>query len=128
MNEDSVFSAHFIAELPDGFQKGKTFDIADCAADFHDGNIETCGRLPDKILDFVGNVRNDLHGFTQVVAASFFGDDGIINLPGCQIVALPHAGGSKSFVMAQIQIGFRSVVGHENFAVLERDSWFRDQH
>ena len=31
-------------------------------------------------LDFVGDVRNHLHGFAEVIAAALFQDDAFINL------------------------------------------------
>jgi len=120
MNKNGVVSPCFIAELADGFQKGKAFDITDRAADFHDGDIKTGRRLPDIILYFVGNVRNNLHSLAQIIAASFFGNDGIINLSGGEIVSLSHAGGTESFIMSQVEIRFRAVVGHENFTMLKR--------
>ncbi|OQB55004.1 MAG: hypothetical protein BWX99_01664 [Deltaproteobacteria bacterium ADurb.Bin151] len=120
MDEYCVLFPDFIAELANGFKKRKAFNITHRAADFHDRYIEIGCRVPDVVFDFVGNVGDDLNRFAQVVSMSFFGNDGIINLPCGQIVFLSHAGGAESFIMPQIEIGFRAVVGHENFAVLER--------
>ena len=63
---------------------------------------------------------NDLNGLAQIFAAPFLADDGFINLSRGEIVHLVHPGGDESFVMAQIEIGFRTIVGHENFTVLKR--------
>jgi len=65
-------------------------------------------------------MRDDLNGFAQVVAASFPGNDGKVNLSGCQVVALSHPCGGKSFVVAKIKIRFRAVVGDEDLPVLKR--------
>jgi len=93
MNKNGVLSSSLIAELADGFQKRQTFNITHGAADFHDGNIKSFCRFADEIFDLVGDVRNDLDGFTQVIASSFFGDDGKVNLAGGEVVAFPHPGG-----------------------------------
>ena len=53
------------------------------------------GGLPNEVLDFIGDMGNDLNGFAQIVAPPFLGDDGIIDLAGGQVVVLFHAGGVK---------------------------------
>ena len=120
MNENGIFSADFIAELPDGFQEGEAFNIPDGAADFHNGHIKTVCCVADEIFYFVGNMGNDLNGFPQIISAPFFSDDGVVNLSCGQVVAFAHAGGTESLVMSQIEIGFRAVIGYEHFAVLKR--------
>jgi len=120
MDENGVLPAHFVAELADGFQEGKAFDVAYGSADFHDGNVEPFRGFADEILDLVRDMRDDLNGFAQVVAASFPGNDGKVNLSGCQVVALSHPCGGKSFVVAKIKIRFRAVVGDEDLPVLKR--------
>ena len=39
--------AHLVAELPDGLQKGEAFDVADGAADFDDGHVDSRRRSPE---------------------------------------------------------------------------------
>jgi len=119
MDEDGILLAHFVAELPDGLQEGKAFDITDGAADFDKGHIEPPGIIPDEILDLIGDVRNDLDGLAQVVAPPFLGNDGIINLTGRQVIGFFHARAGEAFVMAQVEIRFRAVVGYEDLAVLK---------
>lgn len=46
-------------------------------------------------------------------------DDGFVNLSGGEVVHLVHPGGDETFVVTQIEVGFRAVIGHENFTVLE---------
>ena len=78
------------------------------------------------ILDFIGDMGDDLDGFAQVVAPPFLVDDGKVNLAGGQVVASSHAGGGEPFIVAQIQIGLRAVVGDEDLAVLEGVHGARD--
>ena len=69
-------------------------------------------------LDFVRDVRNDLDGFAEKLAATFFLNDLEINLTG-GVVRLPcQRSVRKSLVVAQIQIRFAAVVQHIDFAML----------
>ena len=73
----------------------------------------------DEILDFIRDVGDDLNGFAQIFATTFLADDGFVNLSGGEVVHLVHPGGDETFVVTQIEVGFRAVIGHENFTVLE---------
>jgi len=72
------------------------------------------------MLDFVGDVRDDLDRGAEVVAAPFLADDVLVNAPGGEIVGPVHAGAHEPFVVAQVQVSLRAVLGHEYLAVLER--------
>ena len=63
-------------------------------------------------------MRNDLHGRAQIVATPFLCDDIAIDAPRCHIVRLPRRNARKAFIMAKIEVGFRSVVSHIDFAML----------
>ena len=54
-------------------RNGKPFDVAGGAADLGDDHVGLglLGDLVDAVLDFVGDVRNDLHGFAEVIALAF---------------------------------------------------------
>ena len=65
-------------------------------------------------------MRNHLHGFAQIVAAALLGDDLFVNAAGGPVVVAQQLGVGKAFVMAQVKVGFSAVVGHKDFAMLER--------
>ena len=79
-------------------------------------------------FDFVGDVRNHLHGLAQVIAAALAGDDLFVDAAGGDVVGLGEAGVGEALVVAQVEIGLRAVVGDEDLAMLERDSSCRDRH
>ena len=120
VRKQGVVASQLAAHLTDGFQKRQRFDVADRAADFNDGHIVTRRAFVDAAFDFVGNVRDDLNRAAEVVAAAFFGDDVFVHLPRAEAVAAGHGGVDETFVVSQVEVGFRAVVGHEHFAVLER--------
>ena len=118
VNEESVLLAKLQAHLANGFEEGKRFDIADSAADFDDDDVDTFGDAFDAALDFVGDVRNDLDGFAEVVAATLFGENGFVDTAGSPVIVASKLGVGEAFVVAKVEVGFRTVFGNENFAVL----------
>ncbi len=113
-----------MAQLADGFEEGKRFDIADGASDFDDhdvghGAVGRSGDAAGGCLDFVGDVRNHLHGFAEVIAAALARNDLFVDAAAGEIVGLAERRVGEAFVVAQVEIGLRAVVGDEDFAVLE---------
>ena len=45
------------------------------AANLNHRNIKTCCARNNRTLDFIGNMRNHLHGRTEVISSTFFFDD-----------------------------------------------------
>ena len=64
-------------------------------------------------------MRDDLNGFTKVFAFSFFAKDVPIDLTGCEIRVLVKAFVDESLVVAKVKVGFRTVIGDEDLAMLE---------
>ena len=73
-----------------------------------------------RFLNFVGDVRNHLHGFPEVIAAAFLEDHVFVNLAAGEIIVAREDAIGEALVMAEIEIGFGAVIEHVNFAVLER--------
>ena len=125
MNERGVVATQAQAHLAGGFEKRKRLDIADRAADLDDGDLG--GAVPglvraagDEILDFIGNVRDHLHGLAQIIAAALFAQHGFVDLAGREVIDLAHLRRDEALVVAKVEVGFGAVFGHENLAVLKR--------
>ncbi len=73
-----------------------------------------------EILDRVGDVRNDLDGRAEIIAAPLLRQNVLIDAAGGDVVALVGGAAGEALVMAEIEIGFRAVIGDEHFAVLIR--------
>ena len=71
-------------------------------------------------LDFVGDVRNHLHGLAEIIAAALLGDDLLVDAAGGPVVVARKFGVGEAFVVAEVEIGLGAVVGDEDLAVLER--------
>ena len=65
-------------------------------------------------------MRDDLHRAAEIITAALLADHVLVDTPGGEIIPLSHCGADKALVMAQVQIGFRPVLGHEHFTMLER--------
>ena len=125
VHEGRIVGAHAQAELAHRLQEGQGLNITHRAADLHNRHIDRVGctnarAALHELLDFVGDVRNDLHGLTQVVPPPFFFQYRLVDLPGREVVGFLHPGGDEALIVAQVQVGFSAVVGHKHLAVLER--------
>ncbi len=63
-------------------------------------------------------MRDDLDGATQVLAAPLLTDHGGVDLARRHIVRLVGWIVGKTLVVSKIEIGFRSIIGHEHLAML----------
>ena len=117
-----VVAADVGTELADGFEEGQTFDVAHGAADFDDGHVG--GLSPSvrlRMVRLISSVMcgNHLHGAAEIVAAAFLVDDVVVDASGGGVVALGEGNVEIALVVAEVEVGFRAVVGHIDFAVLE---------
>ena len=78
----------------------------------------------DTVLDFVGHMGNNLHGFTEVIPPPFLANDGLVNLAAGQVVEPGELAGGETFVVAEVEIGFGTVVENIDLSMLETDSSF----
>ncbi len=69
---ERVLTAHFNRHLANRFEERQGFDIAYGAADFNQHHIVAFAAFKDAFFDSVGDVRNNLNGGAQIVAAAFF--------------------------------------------------------
>ena len=118
MHENHILRAQFQTHLPDRFQKRQRFNVAHRAANFDEHNIHAFGHFAEGGFNFVGDVRNHLHGFAQVIPAPFLGDDRFVKTPGGPVVVARQMCGGKPFVVPQVQIGLGAIVGDKDFAML----------
>ena len=65
-------------------------------------------------------MRDDLHGFAQIIALAFLVQNIPVHLAGGQVGELVQILVNKALVMSQIQVGFRTVIGDIYLTVLER--------
>ena len=86
VHEERVFRPQFQAQLADRFEEGKRLDIADRSANLHDDHVDVFRHFADARFDFVGDVRNHLHGFAEVIAAPLFRQDCFVDAAGRPVI------------------------------------------
>src|SRR5271170_6828174 len=102
MDINDVFAAKVPAELPHRFEERQALDIADCAPDLGDAQVAALGCEQDTPLDLVGDMRNHLHGRTEIITVALFLDDSMVDLAGRAVVQAAHRGLHETLVMAQV--------------------------
>ena len=116
---EAVLLADVERELADGFEERQALDVADGAADLGDDHVHVVGgQLADRGLDLVGDVRDDLHGLAEVIAAPLLLDDGQVDLAGGEVAVAAQRGVGEALVVAQVEVGLGAVVEHVDLAVL----------
>ena len=120
VHQNAFAAWFFVNELTNGFEKRQTLDVANGAADFAQHKVDFVIADADEVLDFVGDVGNDLNRLAQIVAAAFFFQNVGIDATGRDRVGGTGGNAGEPFVVPQIEVGFRTVIGHEHFAMFER--------
>ena len=82
--------------------------------------LEFLGQRVNAVFDFVGDVRDDLHGLAEVFALALVVEHGLINLAAGEVVEPGQLDVGEPLVMAEVEVGLRAVVEHINLAVLKR--------
>src|SRR5215471_480190 len=118
VDEGGRAARQLIAELANGFEEGQTLDVADRATNLAQNEIDAFIAGCDEGLDRVGDVRNDLHGRTQIVAPALFGNYLLVDAACGDVVGLARWASSEPLIMPKIEVGLGAVVGDENLAVL----------
>src|SRR5215467_11920449 len=106
-------SRQVVAELADRFKERQTFDVADGATDLAQHEVVAFIALSDEVLDGVGDVRNDLNGGAEVIAASLAREDVLIDAAGGNVVVACSGATGKTLVVAEVEIGLGAVIGNE---------------
>ena len=120
MDDEDVVTADLVTDLADRLQEGQRLDVADRAADLGDDDVDLVGRhAADAVLDLVGDVRDDLHGVAEVLAAPLLGDHRRVDLAGGDIGGAVQVAVEEALVVSDVQVGLGAVVGDEHLTVLE---------
>ena len=120
MDEQTVLLADFQGNLPHGFNKGLGLNITDGTANFGDDHICICFSADpiNKVLDLIGDVRNHLHRGAKVFSAPLLIQHVPVDLAGGQVGIFVEVFINEAFIVAKIQVGFSTVLGHIDLTVL----------
>ena len=122
VDEHAPPAADVDRELPDRLEERQRLDVADRAADLgdHEVDVARLGHQLDPLLDLVGDVRDDLDGRAEVVAAPLAADHGVVDPAGRHVRRAARVRVGEALVVAEVEVGLGAVLGHEHLAVLVR--------
>ena len=106
--------------MSDGFHERQALDVTNRSTDFSDDKIITAffAEIKHISLDFVGDVRHHLDCFAQIVATTFLFDHALVDASGRKVVIASGFDAGEAFVVAEIEVGFLTVVRYVAFSVL----------
>src|SRR5438309_9619005 len=122
VHEQDILLSDLLTELADGFEEGHALDVSDRPTDLDEDDVGMF-LLPDLAeqgLDLVRDVRDDLHGLSEVVAATLFLNDRPVDLPRRDVVVPGQIHIEDPLVTPQIQVDLRPVIEDEHLPVLVR--------
>src|SRR5262249_27931286 len=99
MDVDRLAARQIIAELTDRFEIGQALDIADGATDLAQNKVEIIVAVANEILDGIGDVRNNLDGRAEIIAAPLLGENFLIDSAGRNIVLACRRTARETLVM-----------------------------
>ena len=121
VHEHAVVRAEIAAHFAGGLKEGLGLDVANGTTDFGDDHIHVIGSLGAHTrLDFVGDVRDNLHALAEVFAGALLAQHFLIDLTGGDVGLLAQEDVEETLVVADVEIGFGTVFGHVDLTMLER--------
>src|SRR5262249_1275064 len=118
MDVQRMPARQIVAQLPDRLEERQSFDVADGAANLAQHEVETVIARLDEVLDGIGDVRDDLDRGTKIISASLARQDVLIDAAGRDVVVARGRTARETLVMAEVEVGFGTVIRDEDLAVL----------
>ena len=111
MDDDAV-AAEGPLQLAHGLDEGIALNVTHGAANLGDDKLIVAGMAEggDALLDFVGDMGNDLHGLAQEVATALLLDDILVDAARGDVVGLRGVDAGKALVVAEVEVGLGPVL------------------
>ena len=108
------------AELTNGFDKRQRFNITYCPTDLDDADVCITGAELNAALDLIGDVRDDLYGGTEVIAAPFLCNNTAVNSAGGEIAVPARGRVDETLIVTEVEVRFGAILGNKYLAMLKR--------
>ena len=116
-----VVAANFFTELTNRLEERQDLNVANGATHFSDHDVDIIGsEALDASLDFVGDVRDDLHSLSEIVTTALSCQYGLIDAACSGVAVAAQWLVDKALVVTEVEVGLAAIIGHEHLAVLER--------
>lgn len=125
MDLHKVVLAGPASQLAHRLYEGRALNVAHRAAELHDTHVRRLvgvihGNLRDAldpVLDGIRQVRDDLHGAAEVVAATLALDDVVVDLAGGDVVLARQGDVEVALVVSEVEVDLTAVVEDKDLAV-----------
>ena len=121
VNVERISATNVFLQLTNRFNEWKRFNVSHRSANFNNDNINIVAtESQDALLDLVGDVRDHLHGATEIVTAALSCDHGGVDATGRDVRRLGEVHINEAFVVTKVEIRLCAVIGDVDLAVLIR--------
>ena len=120
MDVERVVLADFLLDLTDRLQEWQTLDVAHRTTDLRNddiGVVRLC-HIVDTLFDLVRDVRDHLHRRAEIVTVTLLVEYRPVDLAARDVRTLREVDINEAFVVTEIEIRLRAVIGDEHLAVL----------
>src|SRR3546814_6439031 len=101
MQEHRILAPDLDCHLADRLKKRQRLDVADRAADLDHANVGTVDAAADAGLDFVGDVRDDLHCLAEIIATPLLVEHVAVDLTGGHVRIARGLATPEAFVVTE---------------------------
>src|SRR4029078_6141984 len=115
---DCVIARQIVAELADRLEVRESLDVADGSAYLAQDEVKAIIPVTDEILDGIGDMRDDLDRCPKIIAAPLARENVLIDAAGGDGVMARGRAAGEAVGVAEVEVGFRAVIGHKDFAML----------
>ena len=117
----NIVTASLVTELTNCLKERENFNVSDGSSDFSNDHISVvCSNTTDSALDLICDVRNYLNCLSQVITATFSGQNSLINGPCRCIRATCEILVNETLVVTKVEVGLATIICYEHFTVFKR--------
>lgn len=125
VNLHKVVLARASPELAHSLDEGHALNITHSTSQLDYADVRLFARVIDgyprdfldPVLNRIGDVWDDLNGFTQIVALALAFDDVLVDLAGGDVVVACEGDVEVALVVTEIEVNFAAVGEDEHFAM-----------
>lgn len=125
MDIHKVVLPHPTAELSHCLDERHALNVARRTSELDNADIRLLigvvnwnfGNSLNPVLDGVGNVRHDLHGFAQIVTLALPADNLLVYFASGDVILTRQGYVEVAFIISQVQINFTAIVKNEDFTM-----------
>ena len=120
VDKHTILIAELVAQLTNRLDKGQRLDVAYRTTNLGDDNIVLlrCAKHLNTALNLIGDVGDNLNGLAKELATALLLNHALVDFTRCYIVVLGGLNRGETLVVAEVEVGLRSIFSNIALAVL----------